>query len=187
MVSPPSTTGSRPEPGGDEWLPAVYEELRRLAHREMRREHEPQTLQTTALVHEAYLKLSGDGASVWRDRAHFFGAAARAMRQVLVDHARARQAEKRGGGAARVPLESLEFPDLQRDPERMLALEDALQRLELFDERKAKVVSLRYFAGLSIAETAGVLELSVTTVKDEWSFARAWLFRELRKGEEEAP
>ncbi|MCY3003790.1 MAG: sigma-70 family RNA polymerase sigma factor [Planctomycetota bacterium] len=187
MVSPPSTSGSRPVPGDDEWLPAVYEELRRLAHREMRREHEPQTLQTTALVHEAYLKLSGDGTSVWRDRAHFFGAAARAMRQVLVDHARARHAEKRGGGVARVPLESLEFPDLQRDPERMLALEDALQRLEQVDERKAKVVSLRYFAGLSIAETAGVLELSVTTVKDEWSFARAWLFRELRKGEEEAP
>lgn len=181
MVQPLSTPP--PERSSDEWLPLVYDELRRLARREIRRELEPQTLQTTALVHEAYLKLVGVDAHSWRDRAHFFGAAARAMRQILVERARARSALKRGGDAERVPLEQLEFADLEDDPERFLALEEALTLLERVDERKSRVVMLRFFAGLSIAEAAEVLGLSPTTVKDEWSFARAWLFREIRARE----
>ncbi len=183
MVS--SSNSSKPGPSSDEWLPLVYDELRRLARREIRRELEPQTLQTTALVHEAYLRLVGGAERSWGDRAHFFGAAARAMRQILVDRARARQAQKRGGDAQRVPLEAVELVDLEQDPERFLALEAALSRLERFDERKARIVMLRFFAGLSIAETAGVLEISATTVKDEWSFARAWLFREISEDERE--
>lgn len=173
------TSPSSPEPSSDEWLPLVYDELRLLARREIRRELEPQTLQTTALVHEAYLRLVGDEAPGWRDRAHFFGAAARAMRQILVDRARARQALKRGGGAQRLPLDELESLDAENDPERFLVLEESLSQLERVDERKARIVMLRFFAGLSIAQTASVMELSPTTVKDEWSFARAWLFREI--------
>jgi RNA polymerase sigma factor (TIGR02999 family) len=180
-----SSNSSKPDPSSDEWLPLVYDELRRLARREIRRELEPQTLQTTALVHEAYLRLVGGSERAWGDRAHFFGAAARAMRQILVDRARARQAQKRGGDAQRVPLESVELVDLEQDPERFLALEAALSRLERLDERKARIVMLRFFAGLSITETASVLEISATTVKDEWSFARAWLFREISDGERE--
>ncbi len=181
MVHPLSSDS--PERSSDEWLPLVYDELRRLARREIRRELEPQTLQTTALVHEAYLKLVGVDASRWRDRAHFFGAAARAMREILVERARSRSALKRGGGAQRVPLEQLEFAELENDPDRFLALEDALTVLERVDERKSRVVMLRFFAGLSIAQTAEVLALSPTTVKDEWNFARAWLFREIRERE----
>jgi RNA polymerase sigma factor (TIGR02999 family) len=184
MVSSPSP--SRPDPSSDEWLPLVYDELRRLARREIRRELEPQTLQTTALVHEAYLRLVGDEERTFGDRAHFFGAAARAMRQILVDRARARQSQKRGGAARRVPLESVELADLDADPDRFLALEAALSRLERFDERKARIVMLRFFAGLSIAQTASVLEVSATTVKDEWGFARAWLFREISEGERDS-
>lgn len=175
MVTSPSSP--TPEPSSDAWLPLVYDELRLLARREIRRELEPQTLQTTALVHEAYLRLVGDDQRSWRDRAHFFGAAARAMRQILVDRARARQSLKRGGSAQRIPLEALDHLDLETDPDRFLALEESLSQLERVDERKARIVMLRYFAGLSIAQTASVMELSATTVKEEWFFARAWLFR----------
>lgn len=176
MIDPASPT-SRPSP--DEWLPQVYEELRRLARREMRGEQEPQTLQTTALVHEAYLRLFGDQHLAWNDRAHFFGAASRAMRQILVDRARARHALKRGDNAQRVPFEQVELARFDDDPERLLSLDRALTRLEGVDERKARIVMLRFFSGLTIAETARVLDISPTTVKDDWQFARSWLQREM--------
>jgi len=176
MIDPSSPT-ARPAP--DEWLPQVYEELRTLARREMSCEAEPQTLQTTALVHEAYLRLFGAKTPDWNDRAHFFGAAARAMRQILVDRARARRAVKRGDGARRIGFEQLELARFDEDPERLLSLDRALTRLEALDERKARIVMLRFFSGLSIAETARVLEVSPTTVKDDWQFARSWLQREM--------
>lgn len=176
LHSSPST----PQPPPDEWLPQVYEELRQLARREMRRELEPQTLQTTALVHEAYLRMFGDQTPDWSNRAHFFGAAARAMRQILVDRARARRAVKRGDGAQRVPFEQLELARFDDDPERLLSLDRALTRLESIDERKARIVMLRFFSGLTIAETARVLDVSATTVKDDWQFARSWLQREMK-------
>ncbi len=160
--------------------PIVYQELRRLAHPYMRREPANHLLQTTALVHEAYMRLVGEDID-WEGREHFFAIAARQMRRILVDYARRHRAQKRGGGAAAMPLEEAEqeadaalAPDLE-----LLALDRGLERLAAVDERKCRVVELRFFAGMTIEETARVLELSHATVERELKMARAWLSRDM--------
>ena len=165
----------------DRLLPAVYDELRRQAARAMRREPDGSTLQPTALVHEAYLRLV-DQRAPWHSRAQFFGVAAQAMRRVLVDHARARHAAKRGGGAPQITLgdAAAQQPGAAADSAAdVLALHDALTRLAALDPDQARLVELRYFAGLTIEETAAALGSSPATVKREWAVARAWLHREL--------
>ena len=164
----------------DELLPLVYDELYRLAHVQRRRLPSSETLNTTALVHEAYLKLAGRENPSWQDRRHFFRIAARVMRDVLVDYARHKQALKRGGDVPHLSFEEeILHPEL--DTAEVLGVHEALNRLESIDERQAKVVGLRYFVGMSIEETAEVLDISPTTVKRDWTSARAWLFRELRR------
>jgi RNA polymerase sigma-70 factor (ECF subfamily) len=159
-------------------LPIVYEELRRLARRQMRQERTGHTLQATALVHEAYLKLVDQRRVSWRNRAHFFGVAAKMMRRILVDHARGRATEKRGGGWEKLSLD--EAPLVAVDPAvDLVGLDGALDRLGVLDEQQAKVVELRYFGGLTIDETAEVLHISPATVSREWTVAKAWLFGEL--------
>ena len=157
---------------------AVYNELRRLAAAYMRRERPGQTLQATALVHEAYLRLA-DAGTPWKDRNHFLGVAARSMRQILVDRARARGAQKRWAGMDRVTL--TEALVRAKDEDGMLpALDEALTRLEELDPEQGRIIELRYFVGLSIEETAELLHMSPATLKRRWALARAWLFRELR-------
>jgi RNA polymerase sigma factor (TIGR02999 family) len=158
--------------------PLVYDELRRVAAAYMRRERPGQTLQATALVHEAYLRLASAPGTPWNDRRHFVGIAARSMRQILVERARARGAQKRWGGMNRVSItDSLQ---LAADPEMMLpALDEAIERLAAIDAEQAKIVELRYFAGLSVEEAADAMGISPATLKRRWSLARAWLFREL--------
>jgi RNA polymerase sigma-70 factor, ECF subfamily len=163
----------------DALLPAVYGELHRQAERYMRGQPAGHTLQATGLVHEAYLKLVDQTKVEWRSRAHFFGVAAKAMRSILIDHARARRAAKRGAGADRITLEAgRDIPD-RTPPVDVLELDEALQRLAEFDPDKARLVELRYFGGLSVDETADVLEVSPATLKRQWTTARAWLRREL--------
>ncbi len=162
----------------DQLLPLVYGELRRLAAAQMAREAPGQTLQPTALVHEAYLRLVGDVDVRWENRGHFFAAAARSMRQILVNRARRKQADKHGGGRQRLELGDKFFAS-EPPPERLLALDEALKRLEEIDARKGKIVMLRYFSGLNIEETAQSLNLSPATVKRDWQFARTWLHREM--------
>lgn len=162
----------------DELMPLVYGELRRLAHRYMQRERAGHTLQTTALVHEAYTRLCGGQQVAWQNRAHFFGVAARVMRHLLVDHARSRGYAKRGGGVRRVTLEQAALVSPERSAE-VLALDEALERFAVLDPRKSRLVELRYFGGLSVEETAEVLGVSGITVKREWLKAKAWLYREL--------
>jgi RNA polymerase sigma factor (TIGR02999 family) len=169
-------------PPASEVAPAVYNELRRLAAAYMRRERPGQSLQATALVHEAYLRLAGAGTP-WTDRQHFLGIAARSMRQILVERARARGAQKRWGGMNRVTLTETVAAAAHEDA-LLPALDEALARLETIDPEQAKIVELRYFAGLSIEETAAALGLSPATVKRRWTMARAWLFRELTSGAE---
>lgn len=162
----------------DRLLPLVYGELRRLAHRYMKRERPGHTLQTTALVNEAYLRLCAGRKGSFQDRAHFFGVAAQVMRHLLVDHARSRDVVKRGGGARQVTLdEDVAEPSVPGDD--VLALDEALTRLTAIDPRKGRLVELRYFGGLSVEETAEVLAVSTITVKREWLKAKAWLYREL--------
>jgi RNA polymerase sigma factor (TIGR02999 family) len=162
----------------DRLVPLVNDELHRLALRYVARERRGHTLQATALVNEAYLRLVEVTRIQWQDRAHFFAMAARTMRRILVDHARARDNDKRGGGAARVPLEP--EMDVPHAPEQNLVeLDDALGRFETIHPRKSQVVELRFFAGLSLEETAEALHVSVDTVKRDWRFARLWLLREL--------
>ncbi len=172
-----------PRAAEDLW-PLVYEELRRLAHQRMANEPPGQTIQATALVHEAYLRLVGEQDIKWENRAHFFGAAARAMRQILVDRARRRRTIKHGGDRARVNLDSLQIASDDESLDQVLAMDEALNRLDEIDSRKGRIVMLRYFAGLTIAQTASALGLSPTTVKDEWHFARAWLYHEMTSGDE---
>jgi RNA polymerase sigma factor (TIGR02999 family) len=172
------TTGASQPANFDELFPLVYAELRRIAAREMRREKPGRTLQTTALVHEAYLRLLKDASLSFENRAHFLGIAARAMREILIEHARARSARKRGGGAVRLTLDDVVAP-VTMPPVEVLALDQALDRLALLDERHARVVELRYFGGLSVEETAAAMDVSPATVKRAWTLARAWLFREL--------
>ena len=161
-------------------MPVVYNELRRLAAAYLRRERPGQTLQATALVHEAYLRLAATG-SPWTDRKHFLAIAARSMRQILVDRARARGAQKRWAGLDRVSLtESLVRG--AREDAMLPALDEALVRLERLDPEQARIVELRYFAGLAVEEAADALGLSPATVKRRWALARAWLFRELSEG-----
>ena len=174
---PPTVPANPPPADADELLPAVYNELRRLAGAYMRRERPGQTLQATALVHEAYMRLAGAGRP-WTDRNHFVGIAARSMRQILVERARARGAQKRWGGMDRVSLTDALVKGAHED--RMLpALDEALSRLEVVDPEQARIVELRYFAGLSVEEAAGALGMSPATLKRRWALARAWLFRDL--------
>ena len=172
--------------GGDEsaldrLVPIVYEELHRLAHSYMKRERSGHTLQTTALVNEAYMRLVDANTVEWQDRAHFFGIAARLMRRILVDFARARGYQKRGGKLRRVSLDEdlLVSPEPQED---LVGLNDALNALVEFDPRKARVVELRYFGGLSVEETAEVLKVSGITVIRDWNMAKLWLLKELKQG-----
>ena len=163
----------------DALTPLVYDELRKLVGSYLRRERPDHTLQSTALVHEAYMKLIDQKNVQWQNRAHFFGVAAQMIRRILVDHARGHQAAKRGAGAAQLSLdEALSVPGQQRDVN-LVALDEALGELERLDPQQSRVIELRYFAGLSIEETAEVMSISPATVKREWSTARAWLFREL--------
>lgn len=166
-------------------LPAIYDELRRQARRALRREigDADHTLQTTALVHEAYLRLVDQSRVKWQNRAHFFGIAAQMMRRILVDHARAKRAQKRGAGRRAVTLEDARLDGVSEasDAIDLLALHEALEGLESFDPTQARIVELRYFTGLTIEETAEALALSPATVKREWAVARAWLRRELQR------
>ncbi|MGQ0720943.1 MAG: ECF-type sigma factor [Candidatus Eiseniibacteriota bacterium] len=186
------TPGDTAGPDGgtsDAFFARVYEELRSIARARMRAEPAGLSLQTTELVHEAYLRLRPEGRGEWKNRAHFFYAAAQAMRRILVDRARARGSIKRGGDsegrpAPKVSLDLHEVAALadDQDPETILALDRAIERLALQDERAAKVVRLRFWAGLSVEEVAETLETSTRTVLRIWAFARAWLYGELSKG-----
>lgn len=161
-----------------ELLPLVYKELRRLARARLSREKPGQTLQPTALVHEAYLRLVEGADPGWNGKRHFFAAAAEAMRRIMIDRARRRAAEKHGGNLERVTLEDVAAEE-EVAPETLLAIDEALDRLGKVDRQMAQVVELRYFAGLSVEETAEMLELSPRTVNRLWTSARAWLLREL--------
>jgi RNA polymerase sigma factor (TIGR02999 family) len=163
-------------------LPLVYDQLRRMAQQAMTEERPDHTLQATALVHEAYLKLVGDQDLKWANRAHFFAAAAEAMRRILVDEARKRGRIKRGGDRERVSIKLVD-PAAEQDSTKILALDEVLQRLEKEDGRLFQVVMLRFFAGLSVEETAQAMSLSPRTVKREWTYARAWLYRAIQAGE----
>lgn len=166
---------------GERLLPAIYAELHRQAERAMRREASEHTLQPTALVHEAYLRLVDQSRVQWRNRAHFFGVAAQIMRRILVDHARGRLAAKRGGDVQRLTLSDADAPVDSGDAVDVIALHEALEALATFDPLQARLVEMRYFTGLTIEETAEALEMSPATVKREWSVARAWLRRELTR------
>ncbi|MDX2032978.1 MAG: sigma-70 family RNA polymerase sigma factor [Blastocatellia bacterium] len=166
----------------DRLMPLVQAELRRMAHRYMIRQNPGHTLQTTALINEAFLKLVGQQEKHFQNRAHFFGVAAQAMRSILVDYARAKQYEKRGGGAPKVALDEALTVSAERAAE-VVALDDALRELAKIDARKCRVVELRYFGGLSVEETADALKISAITVMRDWSMAKSWLYRELSKGE----
>ncbi len=166
----------------DRLVPLVHDELRRLAHRYMGREHSGHTLQTTALVNEAYLRLIDAGNVRWQNRAHFFAISANLMRRILVDYARVRNYVKRGGEAHHVSLEEAAIFSEECAPD-LVALDDALQSLAAIDPRKSRVVELRFFGGLSVGETAEVLKVSPDTVKRDWRLAKSWLLREL-SGEE---
>jgi RNA polymerase sigma factor (TIGR02999 family) len=169
----------------DQLLPLVYNELRKLAAAKLAQESPGQTLQATALVHEAYLRLVGDArGSEWDSRGHFFAAAAEAMRRILVENARRKKAVKHGGGKQRVPLE--EFHRVAESPEDLLDLDDALTRFAAEEPDKARLVQLRFFAGLSTPQAAAALGISVATAERWWVFARAWLFSELQGGEEKS-
>ena len=165
----------------DRLMPLVYTELRRLARHYMSRERPGHTLQTTALVNEAYLRLVEQEGMRWENRAHFFGIAAHLMRQILVDHARSRQAAKRGGAQVRLSLGEVDRIASRPDVD-LIALDEALGRLEAIDPQKSRIVELRYFGGLGIEETAEVIGVSPATVKREWSMARAWLRSEVGGG-----
>jgi RNA polymerase sigma factor (TIGR02999 family) len=164
---------------GERLLPIVYAELHRRAAAAMRREDAGHTLQATALVNEAYMRLVGQRQAEWQNRGQFYGIAAQLMRRILIDHAREHLAAKRGGGARQVTLSGVDVAADSDDAVEVLALHDALERLALLDERQAKVVEMRYFAGLGVEEVAEALEISPATVKREWATARAWLKREL--------
>ena len=163
----------------DALMPIVYAELHRQAASYLRRERVGHTLQATALINEVYLKLIDQRELNWKNRAHFFGIAAQAMRRILVDHARARHRNKRGGNAENLPLEMAEFAVSEESTVDLIALDEALTRLAQLDERQSRIVELRFFSGLSVEETAEALGISKATVKNEWRTAKAWLFQEL--------
>ena len=164
----------------DKLLPLVHSELRRIAQRQMSQERPGHTLQATALVNEAYLKLAGQQGFDWQNRAHFFAVCAQVMRHILIDHARAHARDKRGGGVVKVSLnDALVVAEDQAS--HFIALDEALRVLERLDPQKGKIVELRYFGGLSVEESAEVLRISPETVKRDWKLAKAWLLRELRR------
>ncbi|MHC4769154.1 MAG: sigma-70 family RNA polymerase sigma factor [Planctomycetota bacterium] len=165
-----------------ELLPLIYEDLRKLARARMAKLAPGQTLQPTALVHEAYARVIGSGDPGWDGRGHFFGAAAQAMRNILVDQARSKAALKRGGGRQRLDLQDGDLA-IQPPREDILALDEALRRLEADDPRKGRIVNLRYFAGLTAEETAAALDVSVGTVEREWRYIKAWLHTQLAEGD----
>ena len=161
-------------------MPLVYTELRRIANRYLQGERSDHTLQSTALVHEAYVRMTGQALPQWQNRAHFFAVAAQLMRQILVDHARSHRASKRGGDVYKLALEDAEEQPKVLDFD-IVALDDALKSLALMDEQQSRVVELKFFGGLSVDDTADVLGVSASTVKRDWTTARAWLFRELNR------
>lgn len=163
-----------------ELLQLVYDELRKLAAAKMARESSGETLQATALVHEAWLRLGGDQQPDWQNRAHFFGAAAESMRRILIERARRRKAQRHGGGLQRVDVDdsAIGIASPGGDDE-LMAVHEALDRLASHDARKAELVKLRYFAGLSVEDAAGVLGISIPTAKRDWAYARAWLFKDI--------
>ncbi len=170
---------------GDEYaleqlMPLVYEELRQMARNYMRRQPSGHTFQTTELIHEAFLKIAGGEEKRWQNRAHFFGVAAKAMRHILVDYARSKSRGKRGGWQERITFVENAAVSSGRSEE-IVALDDALYQLAVLDERKVRVVEMKFFGGLTFEEIAGVLKTSPVTVKRDWSFARTWLLRELGK------
>ena len=163
----------------EQLLPLVYDELHRLAAKYMSRERAGHTLQTTALVNEAYLRLADQKSARWKDRAHFFAVASKVMRQILIDHARTHARAKRGGGGTRISLDEVAVISKERAAD-LLELDEALRKLAEMDQRKSEVVELRFFGGLTIEEAAEVLKVTPKTVTRDWSMARAWLFRELK-------
>jgi RNA polymerase sigma factor (TIGR02999 family) len=171
------------EQAADQLLPLVYQELRQLAAHRMTHEPPGHTLQPTALVHEAWLRLVKDNQRTWQNRAHFFGAAAEAMRRILVERARRKRAQRHGGGQRRVDIDEIEIATAGED-DQLLAIHDALDKFAAQDHAKAELVKLRYFVGMTIAETAQCLGISEPTAKRYWVYARAWLYAEIqRKGE----
>jgi RNA polymerase sigma-70 factor (ECF subfamily) len=174
--------GQGEEAALDRLIPLVYRDLHLRARRCMAGERVEHSLQTTALIHEAYLRLVGPSPAAWENRGHFFAVAARVMRRILIDHARARRAQKRGGQESPVTLD--EQLVVAGGPDRdLVSLDDALQALATFDERKARVVEMRFFGGLSVEETADVLKVSPQTVLRDWKLAKVWLLREMKRGE----
>lgn len=165
-----------------ELLPLVYDELRRIAANKMANEAPGQTLQPTSLVHEAWLRLGGNDAPGFRSRGHFFGAAAEAMRRILIERARRRLAVKRGGGVVLEELDEFAIPPAAADDDQLLAVNEALEKFAVLDPRKAELVKLRYFVGMSFEEAATALGIAVPTAKQWWAYARAWLTVELRSG-----
>lgn len=165
---------------GDELISTVYDELRRMAAQKMAAGGGGQTLQPTALVHEVWLRFGGEQLRGWQNRAHFFASAATAMRSILVDRARRRKAMRRGGGQQRVDIDVVEFADQTMNDDQVLAVHDALDKFAVEDPRKAEMVKLRYFAGLSLEEAAQAMGVSEPTAKRWWAYARAWLGREMR-------
>lgn len=166
----------------DKLTPLVYDELRRIAHRYLQRERNGHTLQTTALVNEAYLRLAGQEKTAWQDRAHFFAVTAQVMRHILIDHARRRRYLKHGGELQQVSLDQASLMSEERAAE-LVALDEALAELKQLDPRKSRVVELRYFGGLSLEEAANTLGVSVMTVRRDWRAAKAWLFRRMREAD----
>lgn len=162
-----------------ELIPLVHRELHEMARRHMRHEHAGHSLQATALLNEAYLRLVDGAAVTWQDRVHFLAVSSRVMRRILVDHARARRAQKRGGGATTVTFDEA-LVVTNEEPQDFVALDDALEALAKFDDRKSRVIELRFFGGLTVDETATVLKVSPATVMSDWKLAKAWLQREMR-------
>ena len=162
--------------------PLVWDELRRIAHSFMQREGHPHTLETGALINEAYLRLAGPQNIEWQDRGHFFAVIAQVMRHILVDHARRRHSVKHGGEGRQIPLDEASLMSQQRAAE-LVALDEALDQLATLDPRKSRVVELRYFAGLSLAETAEALDVSLMTVRREWRAAKAWIYQRVMRDE----
>lgn len=167
----------------EDLLPLIYDELRNLAGKYLRRERVSHTLQPTALVHEAYLRLIDQTQVKWQNRAHFFGVAANIMRRILVDHARRTKAEKRGGDAEKLPIEEEILVVSNEKSVELLALDEALENLAKIDPQKSKIVELRYFGGLSVEETAEVMGVSAITVKRQWRMAKAWLYGQIARTE----
>lgn len=187
MSEKPLSVQSSSPTSAEQLLPLVYAELRQLAAARLAREAPGSTLQPTALVHEAWLRLGGEDQPSWQNRAHFFAAAAEAMRRILIDLARRRHARRHGGGLVRVSLDDLDLAATAHDDDRLLRIDEALARLARCDPAKAELVKLRYFAGLNHAEAARTLGISEVTAKRWWSYARAWLYTELGSRGRESP